>query len=217
MIPFACNFAFSLWEKKYLQLRFSFWIWFTSTVNLWTLHTLKEAKSMVIFWLALPPSMILLMPSECYLSFLCFFFLSLSSLDPSEVEVGVTGRRPSCWGYCSGQGGPSSSGCRLLHRWRCGYRAASPPAWHRHQCYGRWTAWHARCWKSAWARGRLISTPGDRDGRGREDREGVKFLFHTSLLFFVIFIMWSLQLRLSSAKFILSAVTLPQSGVKMIL
>ncbi len=166
MIPFACNFAFSLWGKKIFAAPFLIldMIYIKSKpVN--TAHSERGQKHGDLLTNS-SPSMILLMPSECYISFLCFFFLSLSSLDPSEVEVGVTGRRPSCWGYCSGQGGPSSSGYRLLHRWRCGYRASSPPAWHRHRCCGRWTAWRARCWKSAWARGRLTSTP------GREKTEG---------------------------------------------
>ena len=179
MITSACNFAFSLWGKKYLQLRLSLWVWFTSAGNPWTLHTRKDAQSVVVFWLSCPPSVILLMPSECYISFLCFVFLSLFLFGPSKVEEGITGRPPGCSGCCSGRGGPSSSGCRPLHTWRCGCRAASPPASRRRRCCGRWTAWRARCWTSAWARGRLLSTPGGR--KHRQNRCLKMFL----LIFFV--------------------------------
>lgn len=37
---------------------------------------------MVIFLTNSSPSVTLIMPSECYISLLCFFFLSVSSLDP---------------------------------------------------------------------------------------------------------------------------------------
>lgn len=145
MIPFACNFVFSLWENKMFAAPFLIF-WIRPTVNSWTPFMLKVANSVVIFWLTLPPAAFLLMPTECYRSISVFSSTFWPfPLRTLRITKSITGRQPSCWGYCSGLGGPSSLGCRLLRRWRFGFRVASPPAWHLHRCSGRWTAWRALC------------------------------------------------------------------------
>lgn len=144
MIPFACNFCFQPLGKKIFAAPFLILDMIYMKCKPMNTARCGRGQKHGDLLTNSSPSLTLLMPSECYKLYV--FFLSVSFLfGPSEAEVGVTGCRPSCWGCCSGRGGPSSSGCRLLRRWRCGCRDASPPAWRRHRCCGRWTAWRVRC------------------------------------------------------------------------
>ncbi len=89
MIPFACNFAFSLWKKKIFAAPFLILdMIYIDCKPKNTAHSERGQKQGDLLANS-SPSVTLIMPSECYISLVWFFFRSLSSLDPQKWDYSL--------------------------------------------------------------------------------------------------------------------------------